>query len=146
MPDELNTDTPAAGEVTESFLDIDTSDVPDVKILPEGECLVELTKVTQGLSKKGNPMITSVFVVPNEPAVEAMYTYTNLPTAGLDERQNVRNLRGLKEWKQALGLPPTGSIDLAGLGDQGIRVYAYLTVEEYEGRKSNRIQSLTRPE
>jgi hypothetical protein len=141
----VNGDAQAPDNQMGSFLDIDTSAVPDVKVLPEGEYLIGITSATQGLSSKQNPMITTVWEVPDEPLVEDMYNYCNLPAAGQNEKTQFRNMRSLKEWKTSLGLPQQGQINLEELVASGLRCYANLVIEEYQGRKRNKIKNIIRP-
>lgn len=137
-------------QALDSFIDIDTSNVPEPKVLPEGEARIRLKSCEQKLSRVkedgsgGNPMVVCQYVIPSEPQVEDLYFYVNIPTPSMEEKAQIRAARGLANWKEAHGLDQKGKIDLIGLGNSGIEVYAHLGIEEYQGEKRNRIQKFIR--
>ena len=144
MPDEQE------AQQLDSFIDIDTSDIPEAKVLPEGEQRVRLKGCVQQLSKPkeggggNNPMIVATYTIPSEPMVEDIRFYVNLPTPDMDERSRNRAGRGFATWKEAHGLPQSGKIDLTQIGNSGIEVYVHLTIEEYQGTPSNKISRFIR--
>ena len=138
MPEE------EAAQQLDSFIDIDTSDIPEAKVLPEGEQRIRLKGCEQRLSSKQNPMIVATYTIPSEPMVEDIRFYVNLPTPDMDERSRNRAGRGFATWKEAHGLPQSGKIDLTQIGNSGIEVYVHLTIEEYQGTPSNKISRFIR--
>ena len=148
MPED--TPTQQDDQQLDSFIDIDTSSVPEAKILPEGEQRVRIKSCEQKLSKQredgggGNPMIVCQYTVPTEPLMDDLRFYVNLPTPSQDERTQQRNGRGLASWKEAHGLSQTEKIDLTLLGNSGVEVYAHVIVDTYQGQKQNKIQKFIR--
>ena len=148
MPD---TQSPPEQEQTlGSFIDIDTSDVPEAKVLPEGEQRLRIKSCEQKLSKQkedgtgNNPMIVCQYTIPAEPLVDDLRFYVSLPTPSQEERAQQRNGRGLASWKEAHGLGQKEKIDLTQLGNSGIEVYAHVVVDTYQGQKQNKIQKFIR--
>lgn len=128
----------------DSFIDIDTSNVPEAKVLPEGEARIRIKSCEQKMSSKDNPMVVCQYTIPAEPLVDDLYFYVNIPTPSMEEKAQIRAARGLANWKEAHGLDQKGKIDLIGLGNSGIEVYAHLGIEEYQGEKRNKIQKFIR--
>ena len=145
MPDAQETDTQL-----DSFIDIDTSNVPEAPVLPEGEQRIRIKSAVQQLSRVkedgsgGNPMIVCTYTIPSEPLTDDLRYYVNLPTPDQDERQQRRNGNGLKDWKTAHGLPQSGKIDLMQVGNSGVELYAHLVIDTYQGEKQNKIQKFIR--
>lgn len=137
MPDDQQ-------QPVESFLDVPTDAVPEIKILPEGEYRLRLTKCSIEMSKNQNQMIVAVYEVPSEPTSEVMSTYTILPHNGQEDRQQIRSGNNLKDWKDAHGLDHTGKIDLAALANSGLELFAFVIVENYQGKPQNRLDRLIR--
>ena len=136
MPEETQT--------LDSFIDIDTSNVPDAKVLPEGEVRVRLKACEQKLSSKQNPMIVCQYTIPSEPLVDDLYFYVNLPHAGQEEGAQMKSARAFGKWKDAHGLPQKGGIDLVQLGNSGLELFVFVGIEEYQGEKKNRLQKFIR--
>lgn len=136
--------TEEGSEELSSFLDVDTSNVPDAVVLPEGEQRVRLKSCEAKLSSNQKPQIVAQYIVPTEPLVDDMYQYIQLPTPDMDEKKNLNTLRRLAEWKQMHGLPQSGAIDLNEVGRAGIEVYAHIVIDTYQGVRKNKIGSFTR--
>ncbi len=131
-------------EQLDSFIDIDTSNVPDAVVLPEGEQRIRLKVCEAKLSSKQKPQIVAVYIIPTEPMVDDMYQYIQLPTPDMDEKKTLNTLRRLAEWKQMHGLLQSGAIDLNEVGRAGIEVYAHIVIDTYQGVRKNKIGSFTR--
>jgi hypothetical protein len=123
-----------------SFINEDTSNVPDLKPLPEGEYEVRLLSAEVKNSKKGDPMIEAKFDVPSEGLSDDIYHYIMLPTGSDDEKKKIRKLQNLRDFKAALRMPPTGQVDLEQFA--GEKSWALLTEEtnEQTGKMNNRIK------
>lgn len=136
--------TEEGSEELSSFLDVDTSNVPDAVVLPEGEQRVRLKSCEVKLSSNQKPQIVALYIIPTEPMVDDMYVYIQIPTQDMDEKKNLNTLRRLAEWKSVHGLPQSGQIDLNEVSRAGIEVYAHVVIDTYQGVRKNKIASFTR--
>ncbi len=69
-----------------SILDLNLEKVADLHILPEGKAELQVQSLKYGLSKKGNPMITSWFIDPNDTSTKSIGHWMLLPSEGDDAR------------------------------------------------------------
>uniref|UniRef100_A0A6M3JCG2 DUF669 domain-containing protein n=1 Tax=viral metagenome TaxID=1070528 RepID=A0A6M3JCG2_9ZZZZ len=123
-----------------SFINEDTSNVPDLASLPEGEYEVRLLAAEVKNSKKGDPMIEAKLDVPSEALSDDIYHYIMLPTSNDDEKRKIRKLQNLRDFKVAFNMPPTGQVDLEQF--VGEKSWALLTEEtnDQTGKTNNRIK------
>ena len=133
-----------SSEELSSFLDVDTSNVPDAVVLPEGEQRVRLKSCEIKLSSNQKPQIVALYIIPTEPMVDDMYQYIQLPTSDMDEKKSQNTLRRLAEWKNMHGLPQSVKLDMNEVGRAGIEVYAHVVIDTYQGVRKNKIGSVTR--
>lgn len=120
-----------------SLLNYNMDDIPDQHTMPPGEHQLELKKVEQKTSKKGDPMLESLFTVVGDADAKPIFHYTMLPAESDDDNQTNNKLRRLKEFLQALGADISGDVETETL--VGSTCFAILKEEddaEYGKRNS----------
>ena len=90
-------------------------DIPDQHTVEPGEYQVTLRKIEEKISKKGDPMLESLFVIADDADAKPIFHYTMLPAESDDDSQVNNKLRRLKEYLQALGADTSGSIETTAL-------------------------------
>lgn len=123
-----------------SFINEDTSNVPELASVPEGEYEVRLLSAIVRNSKKGDPMIEAKIDIPAEPTSDDIYHYIMLPTNGDNEKQAIRKKQNLRDFKSAFGMPQSGQIDLDDY--VGNLSWAIISEEENDqtGKMNNRVK------
>jgi hypothetical protein len=120
-----------------SFINEDTSNVPELAAVPEGEYEVRLVNADVKNSKKGLPMVEAKLDIPSEPTSDDIYHYIMLPTQGDTEKQKIRKQQNLKEFKAAFGMPQSGPVNLEDYA--GTKGWALLSEEEND--QTNKMQN-----
>lgn len=81
-----------------SFLDYDTTAVPELTVLEDGEHKLRILSCEVKNSKKGDPMVALRFDDPSEPNAKDFNHFIMLPASGDDEKKKNNKLRQLKEF------------------------------------------------
>lgn len=125
-----------------SFIDIPTEDVPDVVVLPEGDHELKVASCQQENSKAGNPQIVTILESVHEPNADSMYHYCGLPNPNQTDKQRAQSLRNLKEFKEGMGFPHTGQVDLSEA--VGKTIWGNVGVENFKGKEQNRFNGFVK--
>jgi hypothetical protein len=128
-----------------SFLDIDTSDVPEPTISQPGEKEirivgfiekeVEFDDGTTGLSaiwnnSKGDPCFMPLFDIPAEPTAKEFNHYFPIPHEGMTEKELHRAKWGIEEFKRCFNLPQQFDLKDA-IGNTGWAILKIQSSDDY---------------
>jgi len=127
-----------------SYVDLpDSEDLPELKLLDDGrEIKLRIKKAESGTSKNNVPRLEIVVEDPSDPLVDDMYLYINMPSPTLreeDEKKYVKTVKYLKDFLECFGINSAQGFDTEDL--VGAEGWCIVGVEEYEGRRSNRVKS-----
>lgn len=127
--------------MTPSVLDynLDDKNLPEETTVDPGEYQLQLISAKHQMSNAGNPMVTCLFGVVDEPNAMNVFYHITLPTDGDDEKTVARKLRRLRTFYQAFGIDYSKPVDLDELG--GETGFAILKLEEDEEYGSRNIVS-----
>jgi hypothetical protein len=127
---------------------LDTSkfgDVPEIKLLSNGtEVKLQIKKAEDGVSKSGNPQVTVVLIDPSDDLVDDIYMYLTLPTEDMmhsDPKKFAKTVRYLNDFLDCFGIDYSEGFDTESdlVGASG---WVIVSVEEFEGRASNKVKKL----
>lgn len=128
----------------ESFLNIDTTEVPESILMPEGDHEVRVNSVeVQPTKKDKKPMVCTVFEFLHEENADYVYDYMVLPHADMPARNHKFAMQALQSWKEALGFPQAGQINIQEAKDK--TVWINVGQQEYQGRMTNTFNGFVKP-
>jgi len=110
-----------------SFLDLNLSNVEDLKLVPDGEYLLQCQTAEVKNSQKGGRYINLRFALPNEPTAEDLYHILMLPDNS-DAKKDHRRLLAIKQMCKAMGVDLDAPLDLDDIVSR--ECYAILTTQE----------------
>lgn len=131
--------------MTESFIDIDTSDATEPIAVDPGEYLVRIIGCRRDkednilrTDKNGGKYFMPMFELPNELAAKTFSHFVRIPDNNMDEKQANSAKWELESFKRAFGVAE-GGFDLNAL--EGVEGYAILSKEDSdEYGEQNRIK------
>lgn len=126
------------------FLDTNLAEIPDLAPVEPGEYELTLIKAEtkSGVGKtSGKPYkaINCVYDVVGEPEAETIFHMLFFPADDADEKQKIRSYGDIKKWIIAHGFDPSDDFGYEDM--HGSVCSVLLTIEEYEGRGSNKIKT-----
>lgn len=115
----------------DSFLDIDLNDIPEMRILDEGEeALLVIDRAQKGTSKAGEPYVMVFLSHSQDPTVKTFSQYYGLGKSDEDPKSKQSKLDRFRNFVRDIGVDFSSGLDLNEFA--GKEIWAIVKVTENE--------------
>jgi hypothetical protein len=126
------------------FLDINLGDAQEPKAAKEGEYIVRIVDINEGIDKNGHNYLQPILDIPGEPTAKSFSHFLGLPYEGMDEKSRNNSKWRLKLFFEAFGIDHSKTIDTAAI--KGRQAWAILGVDSNDQYgEQNFVKKFVRP-
>jgi len=126
------------------FLDINLGDAQEPKAAKEGEYIVRIVDVNEGIDKNSHNYLQPILDIPSEKASKSFSHFLGLPYEGMEEKQKNNSKWRLKLFFDSFGIDHTKTIDINDM--KGRQAWAILGIDNNDHYgESNFVKKFVKP-